>query len=617
MSDAKGVVARYRSTIAACALWILCGVYASQFTYRGWIAHDEGTIGQSAERVLAGEVPHRDFDEVYTGGLTYLHAAGMKIFGVSLRTPRLIVFAFFMAFLAAVYAIGRRVSSSGAALVAMAMAAVWSLPNYFVSLPSWYNLFFASFGVLAFLHYLESGQRRWLVIAGACGGFSVLAKISGVYYLAGGLLFLTYLEQNHAVGTPSRPVAWPAFWPIVAAPVAVFLVLLFRLILARDVTRGAAALFLPATAVCLFVVWREWGARSGGVLERAKRLLSLIAPFVAGAALPVLAFVLFFWTQDAVTELIRGVFILPQRRLAEASSKPPGLGALALGVPYVLLLLAGWRRSVPRELLVAGVLAVLLGTALVLGHNPPVYRVIWAVALAMPMVVVVAGIFVVADRPAITHEIAAATRARVFLIATMAAMIALVQFPYATPIYFCYGAPVTVLAIIAVVFAQPKAPRGPHLVVATFFFLFAIMFVNRSYGWNLGVKFLSYTPGSQLDLPRGGLRVPHEDKQVYEEVVRVLQQHAAGGTIFAGPDCPEIYFLSGFPNPTRAFFDFLSPVHEDARWMTSLLARAPIRAAVVNTAPLFSPVLEPDALRLLEQRFPSSQRIGRFVVRFE
>src|SRR4051812_31709263 len=41
---------------------------------RGWIPHDDGALAQSAERVLQGQLPHRDFDELYTGGLTFLNA---------------------------------------------------------------------------------------------------------------------------------------------------------------------------------------------------------------------------------------------------------------------------------------------------------------------------------------------------------------------------------------------------------------------------------------------------------------------------------------------------------------------------------------------------------------
>ena len=603
---------RYRAAIAAAIVWILCAVYAGQFMHRGWIPHDEGTIGQSAERVLAGDVPHRDFDEVYTGGLTYLHAAGMKMLGVNLRTPRQIVFVFFLAFLAAVYAIGRRVSSPGGALVAMSMAAVWSLPNYFVSLPSWYNLFFATFGVLAFLRYLDSSHRRWLVIAGVCGGLSVLAKISGVFYLAGGLVFLAYLEQSRPTDRTTGATRF-TFWPVVAAPVAVFLFLLFRMLLTRDVTGGAVSLFLPATAICLFVVWREARAQPGALRDRARRLFALVWPFAAGATVPILAYVLYFWSQDAVAELIRGVFILPQRRLVEASAKPLSLGSLGMGVPYVLLLLAGWRRAIPREALLAAILAGLLGTLLALGNYPPVYRITWAAAMAMPMAVVGVCIFTHVDR---AYAIASSAHARVFLTVAMAATVALVQFPYATPIYFCYSATMTILAVTAFVSARPNAPRKLHLAVAAFFFLFAIVFVNRTYGWNLGVRFLAYEARSELVVSRGGLRVPDEDSRTYEEVVRVLQKHAAGGTIYAAPDCPEVYFLSGFPNPTRVLFDFLTPDPIDERAMASLVSGGSIRAVVINTVPLFSPPLEPGVIRLLEKHFPSSQEIGQFVVRF-
>jgi len=143
------------------------------------------------------------------------------------------------------------------------------------------------------------------------------------------------------------------------------------------------------------------------------------------------------------------------------------------------------------------------------------------------------------------------------------------------------------------------------------------VFMNRSYGWNLGVTYLPYEPTSRLDIDRGGLLVPDADKRTYEEIVRLIEEHASGGTVYAGPDCPEVYFLSGSPNPSRAIFEFLSPFQEDERWMNDLLVHSPIRAAVVNTAPLFSPRFSPGVLRLLESRFPSSQQVGQFVVRFE
>jgi hypothetical protein len=57
--------------------------------HEGWVPHDEGTLGQSAERVLHGETPHRDFDDPYAGGLAYIDAAIFKFFGINLFSLRL------------------------------------------------------------------------------------------------------------------------------------------------------------------------------------------------------------------------------------------------------------------------------------------------------------------------------------------------------------------------------------------------------------------------------------------------------------------------------------------------------------------------------------------------
>ena len=60
---------------------------------RGWIPHDEGMLGQSAERVLTGEVPHVDYEEPYTGGLSLMHALVFRLAGIDLIFPRWLLFA--------------------------------------------------------------------------------------------------------------------------------------------------------------------------------------------------------------------------------------------------------------------------------------------------------------------------------------------------------------------------------------------------------------------------------------------------------------------------------------------------------------------------------------------
>ena len=78
-------------------VWVISAAYVGIQIDSGWVPDDEGTLAQSAERVLAGELPHRDFDEVYTGGLSYLNVLAFQVLGVNLLSLRLVLLVFFLA----------------------------------------------------------------------------------------------------------------------------------------------------------------------------------------------------------------------------------------------------------------------------------------------------------------------------------------------------------------------------------------------------------------------------------------------------------------------------------------------------------------------------------------
>ena len=75
------------------------------------------------------------------------------------------------------------------------LAAAWTLPMYAEGMPSWFNLFMATFALLALLRFHEDGRRRWLFWAGVAAGASVLFKIIGLYSVAAGLLALAWMED--------------------------------------------------------------------------------------------------------------------------------------------------------------------------------------------------------------------------------------------------------------------------------------------------------------------------------------------------------------------------------------------------------------------------------------
>src|SRR6266478_4581944 len=185
-------------------VFALSALYMAHELKRGWVPWDEGTLAQCAGRVLRGELPHRDYHEGYTGGLSYLNAAAFRVFGENLASMRYVLFVFFLAWIPAHYYAASRFVSAPVAGAVTLLAVAWGPPNYAAAMPSWYNLFFATFGLAALLHYIEGKRKPWLFVAGLCGGLSFLFKTAGLLFVAAVFLFLLFREQTACGGKPAH-----------------------------------------------------------------------------------------------------------------------------------------------------------------------------------------------------------------------------------------------------------------------------------------------------------------------------------------------------------------------------------------------------------------------------
>ena len=93
--------------------------------------------------------------------------------------------------------------------------------------------------------------------------------------------------------------------------------------------------------------------------------------------------------------------------------------------------------------------------------------------------------------------------------------------------------------------------------VAAFSALFAIFVFRPGFLTYMYRGYHSDEQTSALMLPRAkGLRVSQQDAATYDELIPFVQHLAAGRHLLAGPECPEVYFLSGLKNPTTILFDF-------------------------------------------------------------
>jgi len=578
-------------------VWIVSAAYVWHGLDRGWIPHDEGTLAQSAERVLDGELPHRDFDEVYTGALSFVNAAAFRVFGTTLRSLRLPLFCVFLLWVPALYYVATRFAAPPLAGAVTAIGAAWSLPQYAAAMPSWYNLFLATFGTAALLRHIETGRRRWLFAAGVAGGVSCLIKIVGLFYIAAVLLFLVCRERALVDPTPGRPVRRWGVYPVASgAGLTGFVALLVWLVRGQLAVPEIVHFVLPGAALAAFVAWECASAEQGG-RQRWAALLRLVVPFAVGVAIPVALFAIPYLRAGAVAELWNGVFITPARRLDFAASNLPQAATLLGALPVALLLgLLPLPRVTARRAVLAILLVALIAFFILSRHAA------WYTIRPLVPLTVLAGVWSLARH---RDTLSPLRRQQVLLVLSVTALWSLVQFPFARPIYFFYVAPLAAIAVLAVLQARPSPPNAFPGAVLALYLLFAVVNTHPS-----------REPSVPLASARGGLVVGARDAARYDSLVGLLQAHASGGYVYAAPDCPEVAFLAGLKNPTRTIWEFLSDTAGRTGRVLEALDDRAVTAVAIKQLPPFSGALPPDLLDSLAARYPRQAVLDRFVVRW-
>lgn len=595
------------------AVWIVSALWMLAYLRRGWVPHDEGTVAQSAARVLRGELPHRDFVDLYTGALSYLNALSFRLFGETLLAPRIALLLVALLWVPAVYAVARRFLSPLAAGGTTLLAVAWSLPNYFAALPSWYNLVLATFGLAALLRGLRGGGRSWLAAAGACGGVSVLFKLPGLFFIAAGLLAIAYAEQSEAAEQadpedtddgPNEASAYALFLAVCALGLAAAVALLVR---SGGIT-SEAHLAVPVAALGALLVWNERAIR-GASGPRFRALFGRALPFLAGAAAPLLLFGLAYALSGALPALLNGVFVLPRLRVDYAAAPMPGVLPMLVAAALPALALVMPLRTRPGTLVLAAAGLVLAAILVVSGIVPALYSHVFVTARAVIPLAAVGGAVALAR-----STVPAARRAEVFAVIAVAALCALVQFPFGVAVYFCYVAPLGVLAVAAALSLR-KGGLGPAAALLLGFYLaFAAAWVNRAFIFEMAAR-AGHPEMVEMGIPRaGGIRVPPDQAAQYRSLVEEMGKHARGSFIYAGPDAPEVYFLAGYRNPTPQLFEFFdaAPGHEQR--LLAALDRAGVTVIALNRRPWFSPFPSEPTLVALRARYPHATQVGAFVV---
>lgn len=601
------------------AFVIVSALYIWWHLRAGWIPIDDGPVAQSAERMLHGELPHRDFDELYTGGLAFVNAAGFRVFGTNLWSLRLVLFGAILTWLPALFYVASRFVRPVAAASVAFLAVGWSVPNYPAAMASWYNLFLATMGIAALLRWLEAPRARWLFTAGLLGGLSILVKIIGLYYVAGVLLFLVYhVQASSEKGMSDEEYAARGYTPSIYALFVSLALLLFvgaLLVLVRSHLHVSEFIqfVLPSALVALLLIRNEWRAPGGESGVRAMMLLRDVGPFVLGVVIPLTLLAAVYARAGAIGDLLRGVFIAPQRRLGSVAVHAPAWWTMLSLVPFATFVaLAHHKRGVltRREVVLTAIALLLLLRAT--EGNGALYRTVWFAARTLLPALSIVGVTVLARGG--RREASLLDRQTMLLLA-VACLCSLAQYPYTTSLYFCYVAPLVVLLLLAMHRHMGMLRQTAPLLLLAFFTGFAVLRTNATRIASIGAWYQRPPPLARLTMNRGGVDVPQSDARNYGALVTKLRAHARGAYTWASPDAPEVYFLSGLQNPTRTLFEVFD-VHPSspAQLMRTLDSRD-VTAVVLGT-PSFSPPIGPVMYALLSARFPHSEYVGNFQLRW-
>jgi hypothetical protein len=616
-SSARAVESwRVRAAVLAAVL-LVAGIYTGFHIGRGWVPADDGTLSQSALRVMRGQLPHRDFGEIYTGGLSFIHALAFRIFGVNLMSLRICVFLFFLAWIPAVYYVALRFTSAIGAGAITLLAVAWSYPNYPAAMPSWYNLFFATFGAAALLRYLDVRTRRWLFVAGVCGGVSILIKVIGAYYVAGVLLFLCFLEQSESQSESaetSLETSSKCGWPYRVFSVSALLLFLATLVKVLSTRLGMAELYefvLPSAVVVGLILLGERDIRASAGL-RFRKMFRVVIPFLCGLLSPIMVFLAPYAWSGELWKFLFGVSSSAIARSVDLGViRPVGMEKIMLALPLVGILAAAMYWDKFQGKAVGAALG--FGAVALAVRATQVFEIVsgvWdSVAVLTPIVVLLGAVLVWSRRKSgeqIIDGRAKVARLQVVLLISLAATCSLVQFPFAAPIYLSYAVPLTLLALVAIV-STGKTQRGTYAFasVVGFYLVFGVVSLVPRYIYEI-----TYVVGHMdtMQNPRaGGLKI--EGAAFFDDLARFLREHSPNGLMFAGNDCPELYFLSGLTNVTRddggaGPEEILKAVRSDD-----------LNLVVLNDSPYFpGAVITPEVRAEVMKRFPNSARFGIFLV---
>jgi len=605
---------------------------------QGWCPLDEGQLGQAAERVYNGELPHRDFDDMYTSGLSFLNGWSFHLWGVGSHSMRWMLFLWFISFVVSVFWLTQRIlgtdadESRSAELAHSAtpnllarwtpglitiLAAAWSIPMYSAAMPSWYNLFFAVWTLCFVLKFMEQGSRRYLLLSGLMIGLSITFKISGLFILAAALLCVLYRNQTKQRALAAEPTATVkrklnSFSVGVSIALAGASLLSLGFAKHTDWLMQSIHLVIPFAALTLFVLWNEWQIDRTGFWKPLQEVTSDVVALCVGVAVPVAALVLFYVQQGALDEFLHGTFVLPVRRIEFATAPFPQFNSFLFTIPLALLLFPRLMGNFyqPQYDKPFSVVAIVVSVVLFATQNTDFGFVVSFMSFRNLGPILVLGnlLLILKLRKTLTPE----KTMSLFAMTTIAFFASLIQFPFATPIYFFYSAPLFLVTALATSQFQTVAPRRTLAVVVAFLILFSCFRFHTPLPQLCLTARYQRQPGVALDSNRCKLVVDARLAHVFNGLQEAVVKHSEiGDTIFATPDSPEAAFMTNRKPFNGVMYEFFHKgLYSDLAQLKRDLDQTQVNLVIIKERPEFSDPISDDFREAILEDFEVVETIS-------
>jgi len=491
-----------RSVAALILVVLLSTAVMIAYHNRFWAPADEGKFAHVAERILLGQVLHRDVQDLHAGYVNFVNAGAFSLFGVRIVSMRYPLALLTVIQAGLMFLILKR-AGAATALIGGLVLTSFSFVQFLNPTPNWYTLFLAV-ATIAWLSWNPIGLRWRHIVTGFLLGTTFLFRqLSGVFLASGVLVFLL-LEKPRNGASGGRRLA--------------------RAMLAV-IGMGSAWYILRVTdpvGWVLFGVWPLAVVLLAWLRTRRsdREVLALLGDLSLGGLISASPLLTYHLAQGALGDWFRDTFV--------AAMSLPSLGFMDRP-GYLMMGILAWRGFHSGDLdrlinaglytcllLISALLGVLLFRALVRGSRSSIH----------PLPVI-------------------------------ATFYALVSLHYQLPIYLSYTVGLSLAAVLLLTAASNASTRGVAVAVSTVIAGVALYYhagmplTRHLQGTVAGERRFPATP---LPSPVAGIYVDTADAQLYQSLLRLIDRETQpGDTIFALPTNAELYFLGRRTNPFRFY----------------------------------------------------------------